>query len=116
MTTIFHITGGAEWYAVADGDEYRHPSLEHEGFIHLSAAEQVVATTGRYYAGVEGLVLLEVDADVLDTERLVWESSTGGELFPHLYGPLPTSAVVAVHQWDEAAQQSFSPTGDASHS
>jgi uncharacterized protein (DUF952 family) len=28
-------------------------------------------------------------------EALVWEPSRGGALFPHIYGPLPVSAVTA---------------------
>jgi uncharacterized protein (DUF952 family) len=30
-------------------------------------------------------------------ERLRWEPSGGGDLFPHLYGPLPFEALI----WEE---------------
>ena len=36
---------------------------------------------------------LHVDIESLG-EALKWEPSRGGDLFPHLYGPLPVSAVV----------------------
>ncbi|MET8085447.1 DUF952 domain-containing protein [Micromonospora lupini] len=64
-----------------------------DGFIHLSAADQVVETARRHFAGATGLTLLGVDADRLG-DALRWEPSRGGQLFPHLYGPLPLTAVV----------------------
>ncbi|MEU8300265.1 DUF952 domain-containing protein [Micromonospora sp. NPDC048909] len=65
-----------------------------DGFIHLSGADQVVETARRHFAGATGLTLLTVDPDRLG-DRLRWEPSRGGQLFPHLYGPLPVAAVVA---------------------
>ncbi|MEV7330477.1 DUF952 domain-containing protein [Micromonospora sp. NPDC093244] len=64
-----------------------------DGFIHLSAAEQVVETARRHFAGTTGLTLLSVREDRLG-DALRWEPSRGGQLFPHLYGPLPVTAVV----------------------
>jgi uncharacterized protein (DUF952 family) len=66
-----------------------------DGFIHLSTWDQVAETAAKHYAGQEGLVLVSVAADRLG-EALKWEESRGGDLFPHLYGPLPLSAVVAI--------------------
>jgi uncharacterized protein (DUF952 family) len=41
-------------------------------------------------------VLLEIDADAL-AEEIRYENLDGGtELFPHAYGPIPTSAVRSV--------------------
>jgi uncharacterized protein (DUF952 family) len=37
-------------------------------------------------------VLVAVDAEAL-RDRLRWEPSRGGELFPHLYAPVPLTAV-----------------------
>ncbi|MGH6825842.1 DUF952 domain-containing protein [Methyloceanibacter sp.] len=66
-----------------------------DGFIHLSAASQVAGTLAKYFAGQRDLVLLAVDPERLG-ERLRWELSRGGELFPHLYGPLELEHVISV--------------------
>ena len=66
-----------------------------DGFIHLSAGHQVAGTLAKYFAGQNDLVLLAVDPERLG-ERLRWEISRGGELFPHLYGPLDLDDVTSV--------------------
>jgi len=66
-----------------------------DGFIHLSAGHQVAGTLAKYFAGQRDLVLLAADPDRLG-ESLRWEGSRGGELFPHLYGPLDLDHVISV--------------------
>jgi uncharacterized protein (DUF952 family) len=63
-----------------------------DGFIHFSTAAQVRETAARHFAGQTGLVLIAVEAGALGS-FLRWEPSRGGDLFPHLYGPLPLAAV-----------------------
>jgi uncharacterized protein (DUF952 family) len=89
--SLFHIATRADWEAA--GDTYEPAAFAHEGFIHLSTAEQVARTAARFYSGVAGLVLLEIDGAAVAGE-LRWEGAHG-ELFPHLYAPLPRAAVVA---------------------
>jgi uncharacterized protein (DUF952 family) len=95
MPALFHIIDAAEWAAVVG--EYRPPSLAEQGFVHLSFADQVAGTANRFYGGAENLVVLEVDPDALPDEVRLEDSYGAGILFPHLYGPLPAVAVVAVH-------------------
>lgn len=64
-----------------------------DGFIHFSAGHQVAETLAKHYAGQEELVLLSVDPDRLGA-ALKWEESRGGDLFPHLYGPLELDAIL----------------------
>jgi uncharacterized protein (DUF952 family) len=64
-----------------------------DGFIHFSTASQARETAARHFAGKDGLLLVAVDAEVLG-EKLVFEPSRGGDLFPHLYTPLQLSAVL----------------------
>lgn len=63
-----------------------------DGFIHFSTAGQAAETAARHFAGQDGLVLVAVDAGALG-DVLKYEASRGGALFPHLYAPMPLSAV-----------------------
>jgi len=66
-----------------------------DGFIHLSAGHQVTGTLATHFVGQTNLVLIAIDPERLG-ERLRWETSRGGELFPHLYGPLDLAHVISV--------------------
>ena len=63
-----------------------------DGFIHFSTAEQVSETAAKHFAGQSDLVLVSIDTSKLGN-RLKWEPSRGGVLFPHLYGSLDLIAV-----------------------
>jgi uncharacterized protein (DUF952 family) len=96
---IYHIALASDWEAALEAGEYRVSSLgrtlEQEGFIHASTAEQVRDVADAVYADVrEPLVLLTVDERRL-TVPLQWDAVPGAaEPYPHLYGPLDVAAVV----------------------
>ena len=96
MSRIYKILARAEWdTAVARGFFEGSPVDLKDGFIHFSTAGQWRETLRRHFAGQSGLVLVAFDADALGPE-LRWEPSRGGELFPHLYAPLPTRLALSV--------------------
>ena len=93
-TIIYKICETALWReAERSGVFHGAPVDARDGFIHFSTAGQVRATAVRHFAGAGDLMLVAVDADALDG-ALKWETSRGGDLFPHLYGVLPLAAVV----------------------
>ena len=93
MTTIYKICPQALWRQAQAGKEFRGAPVDvRDGFIHFSTAAQLAETAAKHFAGVSDLTLIAVDAAALD-DRLKWEPSRGGDLFPHLYAPLPLSAV-----------------------
>jgi len=103
MEPIFHIAERAVFEAARAGGQYQAGSLESEGFIHCSTRSQVLQTANRYYRGRSDLVLLRIDAAPLGA-ALRYEpaavpagSATSlparAELFPHVYGAIPLSAV-----------------------
>lgn len=107
---LVHLCGIAEWrLAKADG-EHRPPSLRAQGFIHLSAPEQVHLPANRLYTGRTDLVLLAIDPARL-TSPVRWEPGVPTDpesmLFPHLYGPLPAAAVTTVTPYPPDAQGRF---------
>ena len=95
---VFHIVDRSVWEAAVDAGEYRPPSLAAEGFVHLSFADQVTATAQRHYRGTPGLVVVEIDPELLDAEVRVEDLAATGDGFPHLYGPIPAGAAVAVYE------------------
>jgi uncharacterized protein (DUF952 family) len=95
---IYKICSVTEWREAAATGIFRGSAVDHrDGFIHFSTAGQVAETARRHFAGQRDLVLVSVDAAALG-ERLRFEPSRGGALFPHLYGPLELAAVVRVEQ------------------
>ncbi len=97
MPSIFHVTTADQWDAAVAAGEYRQSTLDRtldeEGFIHCSTAEQVPGTLRRFYQGIDDLVRLEIDPGRVGAE-VRYEGDP--EAFPHIYGPLPVDAVVAV--------------------
>jgi|SRR6187551_1522855 len=85
---IYHMCPEEAWAeAVAVGRYAGTADDRRDGFIHFSTAEQLPESARRHRAGQTGLVLVAVEAERLG-ERLRWEPSREGALFPHLYGPL----------------------------
>lgn len=106
---LYHYTTAAGWDTSQTDGEHRISgrgmTLESEGFIHFCYADQRPGVWQRFWAAETApVVLLTVDPDEVG-EALVDENTSGGtELFPHLYGPLPLDAVIAVHDVDEAGE------------
>ena len=93
---IFHIVLPEVWKAF-DTDLYRHASLETEGFIHSSFAEQFDAVISRYYSGVPRVIVLEIETEKL-MSRTLKEPSTNNEIYPHIYGPINRDAIVRTYE------------------
>ena len=99
---IFHLATKADWDEALASGAYTTSTygatLDAEGFIHASRADQWEGVRERYYAGVEEpLVLLEIDTDLLDVPVEEEPPAPGvEETFPHIYGPLKPEAVVSV--------------------
>lgn len=83
----------------ADGMFHGAPVDLADGYIHLSAADQLQGTLDKHFAGQSGLVIAEADLAQLGA-TVRWEVSRGNALFPHIYGPLPMAAVLGVRELD----------------
>jgi uncharacterized protein (DUF952 family) len=102
---VFHITEGEAWDRAQQTGEYEAESLATEGFIHCSTEPQLARTAERFYRGRSGLVLLAIETDRLRAP-LRWEGADG-DLFPHIYGPLNTDAVLAMSPMRARADGTF---------
>jgi len=93
---VFKIVPEDMWRAsVPTGRFAGSPVDLRDGYIHFSTAAQVKETAARHFSGQAGLQLVAVSVAALG-DALRWKPSRGGDLFPHLYGELPMSAVLSV--------------------
>ena len=109
MTTIYKICTASEWREAERAGVYRGSAVDlKDGFIHFSTAEQAAETAAKWFAGQRDLVLVAIDADALG-DKLKWEPSRGGALFPHLYGALELKQVQRVDPLplDETGRHDF---------
>ncbi|MES2289359.1 MAG: DUF952 domain-containing protein [Pseudomonadota bacterium] len=72
-----------------------------DGYIHMSTADQLDETVAKHFAAQSNLTVAEIDLTALG-DAIRWEVSRGGALFPHLYAPLPLSAVRNVRTTPDA--------------
>lgn len=90
---IYRIAEASDWTRAQLTGEFASADLKAEGFIHCSEQQQILRTAAKYYAGKKLLVLLEIDETKI-IDHLKREDSTGrGELFPHIYAPIPLAAI-----------------------
>ena len=104
---ILHLAGDTAWAEAARAGVYTADSLATEGFIHCSTPPQVIPVANRLFHNRHDLVLLQIDTAQLDA-AIRYENLEGGtELYPHVYGPLPVSAVVRATPFPPDADGAF---------
>jgi glutathione S-transferase len=101
---IRHIALPDDWRHAQCAGAYsvstRGVSLAEEGFIHCSFDRQVERTANAYYGDLDELVLLTIDTDRLEAPVVVEPPFPDApDDFPHVYGAIPVSAVVAAEPW-----------------
>src|ERR1700704_3380834 len=107
LNTMYHITSADEATAAARSGTYAPNGFDAEGFIHCSYARQVRDVANRRFPGRTDLVLLDIDRAKLTCEVRDENLEGGSDLFPHIYGRLPMSAVVRIHPFPCGADGRF---------
>ncbi len=92
---IYHIVLPDAWKEFNGKPEYTAESLQTEGFIHCSFAGQLDSVLDRYYRDSGDVLILTIDTERLKS-KLVNESSTNNEIYPHIYGKINRDAIVHV--------------------
>ena len=109
---LLHLCTAPQWQAAQRSGELRPDSLRDAGFVHLSSPQQVHLPANRLYKGRTDLLMLRVDAARLSSP-VRWESGVPGDpdgmVFPHLYGPLPTAAVMSASAYLPDRHGVFTP-------
>ncbi len=92
---IYHIVTPEVWEKFENEPEYEAESLQTENFIHCSYRHQLETVLERYYKDQPKVLILHINAHFL-TAKLIAEASTGGEIYPHIYGKINKTAIVEI--------------------
>lgn len=105
---LLHLITAADW-ADARTRGVLAPTHGAE-FVHLSTPDQVQLPADRLFAGRTDLLLLSVDPAGLDVRfEPGMPYDPPGMTFPHAYGTVPVSAVVAVAPYRPGPDGRFPP-------
>ena len=102
MKSIYHITTEENWSKQKENITYSDLSLQTEGFIHCSEAQQIPGVLKRFFMGVENLVLLEIDALKLNKPLKYEGAEDIDDRFPHIYGPINHEAITKIIKLEKA--------------
>ncbi|WP_374763096.1 DUF952 domain-containing protein [Yunchengibacter salinarum] len=92
----FKVLTLAQWRDLRERGSFSGSPVDvRDGYIHLSSREQLGATLEKHFKGSGPLILAAVNLGRLGDAPLRFEPARGGDLFPHLYGPLPLGAISA---------------------
>lgn len=93
---VFKIVKRDDWVNALESDTFSGSDDDlRDGFIHLSTFDQLHRTAEKHFRNEKDLLLVVFAARELG-QNLKWESSRNGDLFPHLYAPLPTGCALSV--------------------
>jgi uncharacterized protein (DUF952 family) len=102
---VLHLTRADLWERAVKEGGYRGSTRDLDlvdvGFVHASTAEQLPVVISGLFADVslDDHVVLVIDVPICDASgsTVRWEVPDDSQQpFPHIYGPLPLPAVVAV--------------------
>jgi uncharacterized protein (DUF952 family) len=106
----YHLVPALVWESQMFGRAYEPEGFEEEGFIHCTdTLAELVAVGNRYYGSdPREFVVLAIDCEQL-TANVVYEDDQ--RIFPHIYGPLNTDAVLSTQPVVRAADGTFLTMG-----
>lgn len=93
MPLLYHIVEPEYWQPFLDKDSYIPAGYAEEGFIHLSLKEQLEGTLTKFYPDAKELVLLVISEKPVRQHLKYEPGGPEGELFPHIYAPIPIEAI-----------------------
>ena len=90
-----------EWAEVSSTGKIITDLDKRDGFIHLSTASQLAATLSFYFQESLEVILLQLDLDKINKDKLLYEEPCPNEgkrksPFPHLYSELRTDQIANV--------------------
>jgi uncharacterized protein (DUF952 family) len=102
----FHLVPVAVWHASDPAVPYEAEGFAREGFIHCTDGLEALAATFDKHYGHDPRPFLALTVD-LDAVGVPWRFDVPGSPFPHIYGPIPREAILAVSEVRRGPDRGF---------
>ncbi|MFK7978624.1 MAG: DUF952 domain-containing protein [Saprospiraceae bacterium] len=93
---IYHVVMPDYWQQFSEKVAYTPPTFAAEGFIHCCTKAQIEYVLTTYFVGIKEVLLLKIDTTLLESELKV--EPANGQHFPHIYGAINKSAIIAIEK------------------
>ena len=98
---VYKVLRADEWETASNTGKIITDLDNGDGFIHLSTAVQLAATLSFFFQDSDEVILLQLDLEKLDKDKLLYEEPYPNEgkrksAFPHLYTELRTDQIANV--------------------
>ena len=105
-----HLAIQSEWDAQKHGESYKPGAFEADGFIHCTNGLDLLTQVANmfYKDSPDARTILVLDSNKIESEVRYDDEN---EQFPHIYGPLNPSAVVAELDVERADDGTFTRLG-----
>ena len=90
MNLVYKVCSKDEWDQAILNQFYSGSNVDNkDGFIHLSTKKQLRETVTKHFRGNKNLIIISFSTEKIQ-DKLKWEVSRNGDLFPHYCGNLET--------------------------
>lgn len=98
---VYKVLRADEWETASNTGKIITDLDKGDGFIHLSTAVQLAATLSFFFQDSDEVILLQLDLEKLDKDKLLYEEPYPNQgkrksAFPHLYSELRTDQIANV--------------------
>lgn len=94
---IYHIMRQTEWHE-NPRENFRPASLVKQSFIHCCTKDQILDVIRQWFPREKNLLVMEIETDKLISNLKFENLEKGTELFPHIYGPINTEAIIQIKE------------------
>ena len=94
MALIFKILDASLWQIAYAKSVFDGAGIDlKDGYIHFSTRDQLRETARLHFSAQENLMLFAIDETTV-AQKIRWEPSRGGKLFPHVYGTIALGDII----------------------
>lgn len=105
---LFHIVAEKEWQNFSQSESYEGKTLKTDGFLHCCSFDQILHVANNNLKNIgEQLLIICLNTEYLSSELKWVENPNNKMIFPHLYGPINSEAVINTIKFEKDESGNF---------